>query len=43
MEFRNRVGEVLVKAIQGLTGDALKEEAAKADVQLQAILDRTEK
>ena len=43
MEFRNRVGEVLVKAIQGLTGDALKEEAAKADLQLQAILDRTEK
>jgi multiple sugar transport system substrate-binding protein len=43
MEYRTRVGEVLVKALQGLKGDALKEEAAKADKALQAILDRTEK
>jgi multiple sugar transport system substrate-binding protein len=41
-EYRTRVGEVLVKAIQGMTGDALKDEAAKAEKDLATILARTE-
>ena len=42
VEFRNRVGEVVLKAIQGLSGDALKAEAEKADKDLLEIMARTE-
>lgn len=42
MEYRNRVGEVLVKALQGLKGDALKAEAVKCDTDLAAIMAKTE-
>ena len=43
MEVRNRVGEVIVKALQGVTGDALSAEAAKACADITRILERTEK
>jgi hypothetical protein len=43
MEVRNRVGEVIVKALQGVTGDALRAEAAKACGDIQKILQVTEK
>ena len=43
MEVRNRVGEVLIKAIQGTTGDALKAEAEKADKDIAEIMAKTEK
>jgi multiple sugar transport system substrate-binding protein len=43
MEVRNRVGEVIVKALQGVTGDALRAEAAKACADITRILERTEK
>lgn len=42
-EVRNRVGEVIVKALEGLTGDRLKAEAEKACKDIQRIMARTEK
>ena len=43
MEVRNRVGEVIVKALQGVTGEALRAEAVKACGDIQRIMQRTEK
>jgi len=43
MEVRNRVGEVIVKAMQGVAGDALKAEAERANKDIEDIMARTEK
>jgi multiple sugar transport system substrate-binding protein len=43
MEVRNRVGEVIVKALEGVTGDPLRSEAVKACADIHRIIQRTEK
>lgn len=43
MEVRNRVCEVIIKAMQGASGDALKAEAEKANLDIEAIMAKTEK
>jgi multiple sugar transport system substrate-binding protein len=42
-EVRTRVGEVIVKALQGATGETLKAEAKKAEEDIVDIMARTEK
>ncbi|MDA8219465.1 MAG: sugar ABC transporter substrate-binding protein [Dehalococcoidales bacterium] len=42
MEIRNRVGEVIIKAMQGTKGDALKAEAEKANKDIADIMAKTE-
>lgn len=42
-EVRNRVGEVVVKALEGVSGDRLQAEAQKACRDIERIMARTEK
>ncbi|MCL5110849.1 MAG: extracellular solute-binding protein [Chloroflexi bacterium] len=42
MEVRNAVGELIVKAMQGVTGDALKAEAEKTNKAITDIMAKTE-
>lgn len=42
-EVRNRVGEVIVKALEGVTGDPLRAEAERACRDITRIMARTEK